>query len=170
MDASSRLDRATAEEARALLTRCCGASRWVTGMLTERPFLTDDRLQARAWEVWFGLGRDDWLEAFSRHPQIGDRTAIAARFAGTRDLSQKEQATVGNASEEVIDALARGNRAYLEQFGYIFIVCATGKSATEMLALLEARLTNSPEEEIRIAAGEQAKITAIRLSQLGAPA
>ena len=166
MDASSRLDRATVDEARALLTRCCGAERWVTAMLAQRPFLTDHRLQAIAWEVWFGLSSDDWLEAFSHHPQIGDRAAIEARFAGTRDLSQKEQAAVDSASEEVIDALSLGNRAYFERFGYIFIVCATGKSATEMLALLEARLTNSPEEEIRIAAGEQAKITAIRLSQV----
>ncbi len=167
MDASSRLDRATVEEARALLTRCCGAERWVTEMLAQRPFLTDHRLQAIAWEVWFGLGSDDWLEAFSHHPQIGDRAAIEARFAGTRDLSQQEQAAVASASEEVIDALAAGQPRLLRTLRlHLHRLRDRQVRPREMLALLEARLTNSPEEEIRIAAGEQAKITAIRLSQL----
>ena len=93
-------------------------------------------------------------------------SAIEARFAGTRDLSQKEQAAFGTVSDEVIDALAQGNRAYFERFGYIFIVCATGKTAPEMLAWLRERLPHSPPDEIRIAAGEQAKITRLRLEKL----
>jgi 2-oxo-4-hydroxy-4-carboxy-5-ureidoimidazoline decarboxylase len=166
MGASSRLDRAGAEEAASLLSRCCGARRWVDGMLARRPFISDERLRAVAREVWFALDAGDWREAFAHHPAIGDRQAIAARFAETRELSLREQAAVGTAPDAILDALERGNHAYQARFGYIFIVCATGKSAEEMLSLLEARLTNPPELEIRVAAEEQAKITALRLMQI----
>ena len=135
-------------------------------MLDRRPFGTQDSLLAAARDEWFALGPDDWLEAFSHHPRIGDREALARRFAATRHLSGREQAGVAAASREVLDALAAGNREYEERFGYIFIVCATGRSADGMLALMRARLTNDPDTEIRIAAGEQARITALRLRAL----
>jgi 2-oxo-4-hydroxy-4-carboxy-5-ureidoimidazoline decarboxylase len=123
-------------------------------------------LLSAAREEWFALTREDWLEAFSHHPKIGDRDTLHKRFAATRHLSEREQAGVDGASGEVLDALAAGNRAYEEKFGYIFIVCASGKNATEMLGLLRSRLSNDPASGLRIAAAEQAKITEIRLQHL----
>jgi 2-oxo-4-hydroxy-4-carboxy-5-ureidoimidazoline decarboxylase len=166
MNACSRLDDASIEEARVLLQTCCGSSRWVDRMLGRRPFVTQTALLSAAREEWFALTREDWLEAFSHHPKIGDRDALRKRFAATRHLSEREQAGVDSASDAILDALAAGNREYDERFGYIFIVCATGKSATEMLGLLRSRLGNDPASELRIAAAEQAKITEIRLQQL----
>ena len=168
MAASSLLDRASPEDARTLLTRCCGAHRWVDAMIERRPFVSDDRLLEEARRIWFSLDAEDWREAFAHHPKIGDRAALQARFAATRHLSVTEQSGVASASDVVLDALARGNRLYEERFGYIFIICATGKTAGEMLALLESRLANPPGIEIGIAAEEQARITALRLQQIGA--
>jgi 2-oxo-4-hydroxy-4-carboxy-5-ureidoimidazoline decarboxylase len=163
MEPPPRLDGADADEARGMLERCCGSKAWVEGMLARRPFGTRERVLAAAREVWFSLHRSDWLEAFSHHPKIGDRGALRARFAATRHLSEKEQAGVENASEDTLDALAEANTEYEKKFGYIFIVCATGKSAGEMLRMLRVRLKNALDVEIRIAAGEQAKITELRL-------
>jgi len=132
-------------------------------MLQRRPFGNDARLLSAARIEWFGLSESDWLEAFSHHPPIGDRASLESRFPGTHDLSSKEQAGVGGANAEVIAALAEANAHYLERFGFIFIVCATGKSAEEMLGLLRDRLNNDRATELRIAANEQAKITALRL-------
>ena len=132
-------------------------------MLGRAPFDDHDALLDAAREEWFALDESDWLEAFFHHPTIGDRASLEARFPATHDLSAKEQAGVGSAHADVIDALARDNAAYLERFGFIFIVCATGKTAEEMLALLNLRLGNDRATEIRIAAEEQAEITALRL-------
>jgi len=132
-------------------------------MMARRPFKSDARLLSAARIEWFGLTEPDWLEAFSHHPRIGDRAALAARFPATHDLSAKEQSGVGAARADVIDALARDNETYLERFGFIFIVCATGKSAEETLQRLRDRLSNDRATELRIAAEEQAKITALRL-------
>jgi 2-oxo-4-hydroxy-4-carboxy-5-ureidoimidazoline decarboxylase len=135
-------------------------------MLARRPFRTLEGLLTAARDVWFGLDRSDWLEAFSHHPKIGDRDALRQRFATTRHLSVKEQAGVDRASEEILDGLARANEKYEAKFGFIFIVCATGRSADEMLAMLHDRLKNDAVAEIWIAAEEQAKITELRLSKL----
>ncbi len=166
MEPWQRIDAASPDEARHLLQRCCGSALWTDRMLARRPFGSQARLLAVARDEWFALAPEDWLEAFSHHPKIGDRDTLQKRFAATRQLSEREQAGVDGASGEVLDALAAGNRAYEEKFGYIFIVCATGKSATEMLGLLRSRLNNDPASELRIAAAEQAKITEIRLQQL----
>jgi 2-oxo-4-hydroxy-4-carboxy-5-ureidoimidazoline decarboxylase len=166
MEPSQRLDLATAEEARQLLTTCCGSSAWVLRMLRRRPFMNTERLLALARDDWFGLTHTDWLEAFAHHPKIGDRDALARRFAGTAQLSEREQRGVDGAPAGVLDQLAAGNRAYQDKFGYIFIVCATGRTAAEMLELLRARLPNDAATEIRIAAEEQAKITELRLRSL----
>ena len=112
---------------------------------------------------WFGLDEQDWLEAFAHHPRIGDRASLGARFHATHDLSANEQSGVAAAREDVLDALARENADYVDRFGFIFIVCATGKSAEEMLRMLRDRLSNDRATELRIAAEEQAKITALRL-------
>jgi 2-oxo-4-hydroxy-4-carboxy-5-ureidoimidazoline decarboxylase len=159
------IDQASEADARAFLTSCCGAMRWVERMLARRPFGSGERLMRIARDEWFALSPDDWREAFAHHPKIGDRAALGARFPQTAELSASEQSGVTNASEATLDALAALNRDYEARFGYIFIVCATGKSADEMLALLHARIGNPPEREIQIAAGEQAKITALRLAR-----
>lgn len=157
------IDTGDADTARAILTRACGSTRWVDRMMARRPFVYDAKLLFAARNEWFGLTEADWLEAFSHHPKIGDRASLAARFPATHELSAKEQAGVGAAHEDVLTALAEGNETYVERFGFIFIVCATGKSAGEMLALLQSRLGNERAVELRLAAEEQAKITALRL-------
>jgi 2-oxo-4-hydroxy-4-carboxy-5-ureidoimidazoline decarboxylase len=167
MGASQRIDAASAADARALLMQCCGATAWVERMLQRRPFVSDEQLLAAAREVWFALTPDDWREAFRHHPTIGDRAALRARFPATAELSAREQQGIAGASDATLEALAEANREYEEKFGFIFIVCATGKSADEMLALLRARLANDVASELVIAAGEQAKITALRLLSAG---
>ena len=166
MGASQRLDQAGESDARRLLTTCCGARAWVEGMLARRPFGSDERLLAEARTVWFRLSADDWREAFHHHPRIGDRASLAARFPQTAHLSAREQAGVSGAAGDTLDALAEGNRLYEARFGFIFIVCATGKTAEDILALLQARLSNDAETELRIAAEEQARITELRLRRL----
>jgi 2-oxo-4-hydroxy-4-carboxy-5-ureidoimidazoline decarboxylase len=142
-----------------------GSTRWVERMLARRPFGSEAAMLSAAREEWFSLGEADWLEAFSHHPKIGDRDSLAARFPDTHDPSATEQSGVASASARVIDELAEANEAYLARFGFIFIVCATGKSAGEMLALLRARLPNDRATELQNAAEEQAKITALRLGR-----
>ena len=166
MASSRALDLASDADAGTMLHRCCGSTRWVERMLARRPFGRKDALLAASREEWFALSPADWREAFSHHPKIGDRQAVGQRFAATRQLSEKEQAAVSAASDEVLDALVEGNAAYERRFGYIFIVCATGRSAGEMLEMLRARLRNDPDYEIGIAAEEQARITELRLLSL----
>ena len=166
MEPWQRVDTAPPDEARALLRRCCGSSRWVDAMLAGRPFGSLFALLDAASEIWNGLGETDWLEAFRHHPKIGDRKTGDARFADTRTLSEREQSGVAGASDDIRRELDDANRAYEARFGYIFIVCATGLGAEEMLARLRERLVNDPAEEIRTAASEQEKITALRLRGL----
>ena len=158
------LDDAAALEA---LRTCCGAERWARGMVARRPFYSREQLFGLAEQVWWALGDGDWREAFTHHPQIGaDPDALRARFAATADWSSQEQQGVAAASEATIQALAQANRDYLQRYGYIFIVCATGKTADQMLALLQARMHHEPADELRFAAAEQAKITRLRLEKL----
>ncbi len=164
MASSQAINTASPDEARKILLRACGSIRWVDRMMQRRPFGNDARLLFAARNEWFGLTEADWLEAFSHHPRIGDRASLAARFPASHDLSAQEQARVGGANAEVLDALAEANAQYFDRFGFIFIVCATGKTAEEMLALLRSRLPNERSAELRIAAEEQARITALRLS------
>ena len=112
------------------------------------------------------MSPDDWKEAFGHHPRIGDRDLQQARFASTRHLSEKEQAGVTGAAAQLIEDLADANRLYEARFGYVFIVCATGRSAAEMLEFLRSRLANDLESEIHVAAGEQARIAARRLAAI----
>jgi len=123
-------------------------------------------LIAESERVWWLLAPGDWLEAFHSHPKIGERKAAAPTAAEAQRWSEDEQSGVRNSAQQTIDALAQLNREYEEKFGYIFIVCATGKSSEEMLAILRERLGNGREEELRNAAAEQAKITELRLRKL----
>ena len=166
MDALKRLDALAPEAARAAFLRCCGARRWAEAMERGRPYADEASVRGAAERAFAALTREDWLEAFSHHPRIGDRGALAARFPATAGWSASEQGGVQGAGEDVLDALLRGNQEYAARFGHIFIVCATGKSALEMLELLRARLPNEPAAELEIAAAEQRKITAIRLGKL----
>lgn len=164
MEQWQALDAAQPEDARRLLRACCGSERWVERMMHSRPFANRETVLSAARDVWLALDETDWKEAFSHHPKIGDRDALRHRFPETHHLSAREQAGVDGARGDVLGELASQNQEYEARFGYIFIVCATGKSADEMLALLRQRLTNDPADEIRLAAGEQAKITALRLT------
>jgi OHCU decarboxylase len=128
-------------------------------MVARRPFYGESDLLDAADEIWWGLTETDWREAFASHPLIGE-----VRPCG--GSSQQEQIGMQASSPPTRAALARLNRAYLEKFGYIYIVCATGKPGDEMLAILEPRLPNHPAAEIRIAAEEQSKITRLRLSKM----
>ena len=159
------LDALPDTEASTALTRSCGSTAWVEAMLARRPFGTDEKLYQVADEVWRSLAPDDWREAFGHHPRIGDRRPEAA--AGTADWAREEQAGTAEAAAATLQALADGNRAYEERFGHVFLICATGLSAGTMLTELQARLGNSAEDELRIAAAEQAKITRLRLEKLG---
>ncbi|MBO6574391.1 MAG: 2-oxo-4-hydroxy-4-carboxy-5-ureidoimidazoline decarboxylase [Rhodothermales bacterium] len=165
----AELDGLPAEQASAALRGCCGASAWVAGMVARRPFDTREALHASSRAVCAGLERADWLEAFAAHPRIGDLESLRSRFAHDR-WAGGEQAGAAGASDAVLRALARRNDDYELRFGYIFIVCATGKSAEEMLRILESRLPNDPEVELRVAAEEQRKITELRLDKLLDPA
>ncbi|WP_020601556.1 2-oxo-4-hydroxy-4-carboxy-5-ureidoimidazoline decarboxylase [Spirosoma spitsbergense] len=148
------------------LTTCCGSSVWVDRMASLFPFETVEQLFGKAETVWEGCSESDWREAFTHHPKIGDIDYLRARFANTKVWAAGEQAGVSSASQQVLEDLAEGNRLYEEKFGYIFIICATGKSAGDMLDSLNARLSHLPEAEIRIAMQEQGKITLIRLEKL----
>ena len=156
----------TDDEAIAAFRRCCGSTRWAERMAALRPFDSEAAVFEAAERTWWGLDPADWLEAFAAHPRIGDLDALRAKFAATAAWSAVEQAGVDGASEDVLQALADDNARYHERFGYIFIVCATGKTAEEMLALLRERLANDADIEIRVAAAEQAKITRIRLEKI----
>ena len=154
------------KQAEEVLLLCCGSQNWANKMAQLRPFQSLEEVQNTAVRIWESLQVQEWLEAFAHHPRIGDRQALAARFASTRNWSANEQAGVAVAEEEVLDRLALGNEEYSRRFGYVFLVCATGKSALEMLNLLKARINNSPEEELQIAQQEQQKIMLLRLDKM----
>ncbi len=159
------LNRLTPEARRRLLERCCGAHRWVEGMLDQHPYRSWSHVRQAADDVWWSLTAADWREAFTHHPRIGDRDSLQARLAGTQAWAASEQSQVQEASSDVLEELVQGNQAYEAKFGYIFIVCATGKSAVAMLSLLRERLDNDPGTEIHIAAEQQRQITQLRLDK-----
>ena len=153
-------------DARQVLSRCCGARRWGEQVAGRRPFAAFDDLLIAADEAFATLERADWLEAFSRHPRIGDPEAARTKFAATAEWASEEQAGIAGARETLREALAEANRAYEARFGHTFVLSAAGKSADEMLGALEERLPNEPEEELGVAAAEQMKITHLRLHRL----
>lgn len=146
--------------------QCCGSHRWATEMTQDRPFESAKSLLQHARNLWFRLSVADWLEAFAAHPRIGDLNSLPASHADTVALASSEQAGAGRADSATEAALREGNTAYERRFGYLYIVCATGKTATEMLSILRERLAHAPEKELRIAATEQAAITRLRLEKL----
>jgi len=154
------------DEAQAELRKCCGSSQWASRVAAERPFDSLKALQQTAEDIWWSLQPGDWLEAFRSHPKIGEKKAQAATTAAAQKWSEQEQSGVSSAAGESLRELARLNEEYEAKFGYIFIVCATGKSPDELLSILGERLGNDAEKELPLAAAEQAKITALRLEKL----
>jgi OHCU decarboxylase len=152
--------------ARAAFLSCCGASRWAEAMTARRPFASEAELLESARDFWRGLERADWLEAFAAHPRIGDVASLRRKMGQAAAWSAGEQIGMQDAADGVLQALAEGNARYDDRFGHVFLVCATGKSAGELLSLLQARLPNDPETELRIAMEEQEKITQLRLQKL----
>ncbi len=157
---AAHLDGLGTADAWATLDRCCGARRWVDAMLAARPFGDDAMLYAAAERTWWSLAPADWLEAFARHPRIGERVRAD-------DLARREQGGMDRASAGTREALAQGNRAYEGRFGHVFLIRATGRTPEEMLSELQRRLGNDSATELRVAAMEQAKITRLRLEKLG---
>ena len=161
-----RLNSLPANEAEAEFAKCCGSTNWARRMAAECPFANSDQLFTIADRIWWSLAPDDWLEAFASHPKIGENKAARATAAEAQHWAAQEQSGAHNAAEETVRSLAELNREYEEKFGYIYIVCATGKSSEEMLAILRERLPNDAETELRIAAREQSRITKLRLGKL----
>lgn len=149
-----------------VLRACCGSSRWVDAMVARRPFASIDDALAAADGAWAPLGPDDWREAFSHHPRIGERRSASPQSATAAAWSATEQSRVATAVDRTRAELAAVNRDYEARFGYIYIVCAAGKSPEELLAIARRRLTNAPSAELRVAAGEQHQITRLRLRAL----
>jgi OHCU decarboxylase len=161
-----KLNNLESEIAHARFLDCCGSDQWASLMEQARPFADLDDLLNQAEQIWQSLSAEDWLEAFASHPKIGSRKAAPKQQQQAAEWSKGEQSGTRTATETVLDRLAGANRLYENKFGYIFIVCATGKSAEEMLAICETRLNNEVEIELPIAAEEQRKITEIRLKKL----
>jgi len=148
------------------LRDCCGSSRWIARMLQERPFRSAEHLLTAAEAAWSHATAEDWQEAFDHHPRIGEPGPLSAVSAEATSWSADEQARAATANPDVRQELARANSAYERRFGRIYIVCAAGLEAEEILADLRRRLANAPDVEQRIAAAEQARITALRLRKL----
>jgi OHCU decarboxylase len=164
--ALERINREERHKAESMFRDCCGSARWATLMATARPYASEDELMNTAAAVWNDLETSDRLEAFLAHPMIGETKPAQTQQARSAAWSAGEQAGMSSADDLLRQELAAANRAYYEKFGFIFIVCATGKSAAEMLELCRVRLGNDRETEIVIAANEQQKITEIRLRKL----
>jgi 2-oxo-4-hydroxy-4-carboxy-5-ureidoimidazoline decarboxylase len=142
---------------------CCGSRRWAHALARQRPFHDVAELLERSDEVWALLDSPDWDEAFASHPRIGDKKAPASATEKSAAWSSQEQSGVELAGDDVQERLRRGNEEYERRFGRIYIVCATGKSAEEMLAILERRLENDEATELREADEQQRQITQLRL-------
>lgn len=154
-----RLNQLTQAQAEVQLRACCASRRWAVAVASGRPYATAAALFHGADQAWWSLDEPDWREAFAAHPRIGESAAADSH-------ARREQSGVVGASADTLAALADANRAYEDRFGRVFLICASGRAADEMLASLRQRLSNDAETELRIAAGEQSKITRLRLERL----
>jgi len=160
----SAWNEADAQTALDAMLACCGAQRWAKAMVALRPIASVVELSAAADRIWSTMEEADWMEAFACHPRIGDRKAAHASRKSVA-WSQQEQAATNSAATSVLDELATGNALYEQRFGFTYIVCATGKSAEEMLTILNRRLAGDHATELREAAEQQRQITQIRLGK-----
>lgn len=161
----ARWNRLSAEEAAEEILPCCGSRAWASGLAARRPISDEASLTTVSDEIWNHLNAQDWMEAFAKHPRIGEQKAPHLAPAQSAKWSAQEQQNVAESGESVLKALAEGNQEYECRFGRVFIVCATGKSAPEMLDILRRRLQNDDAAELHEAAEEQRKITIIRLKK-----
>jgi 2-oxo-4-hydroxy-4-carboxy-5-ureidoimidazoline decarboxylase len=161
----ARWNRLSAEGAEREILPCCGSAAWARKLAARRPFDDESSLIEASDEIWRRLEKQDWIEAFSEHPRIGERRAPPVASKQSAVWSAQEQQSVETAAEAVQTELAEANREYERKFGRVFIVCATGKSAPEMLDILRRRLHNDDATELREAVEEQRKITNIRLKK-----
>lgn len=162
----AQLDVMPPDRASEVLADCCGSSRWVAAMVARRPFASNERVYAAADDVWRSLEPADWKEAFAHHPRIGERKSAAVQSERGAAWAAGEQSGMDRAAADAREALADMNREYEKRFGYIYIVCATGKTADELVATARERLRNDPETELMVAAEEQRRITRLRLEKL----
>jgi len=162
----AQLNALSSTDGEAEFLKCCGSTRWASAMTEARPFASNDALIAKAGDIWWALNTEDWLEAFRAHPKIGEKKAATAQAEQAQSWSAQEQSGVASATSQTKDDIARLNCEYEDRFGFIFIVCASGKSSEEMLAILNSRISNDRDTELRIAAEEQRKITRLRLEKL----
>ncbi len=161
------LNKLSKTEATNILQPCCGSAQWLNLLMDKFPFTDEKDLVAKAEKVWYNqCSESDWLQAFTHHPKIGNNKDLAEKFVATQHLAADEQAAVNTASQDIVEQLAKANEAYEKKFGFIFIVCATGKSASEMLRLMQDRTSSSYSEELHIAMGEHHKITILRFKKL----
>ena len=147
----------------AAILPCCGSSRWARQLVQARPIADETELFHRSEAIWLSLPASDWGEAFRSHPRIGERKGAATATQQSAKWSRQEQSNVDSSAADIRTRLDRGNHLYEERFGRIFLVCATGKSAAEMLAILERRLLNDAQTELHEAVEQQRQITRIRL-------
>lgn len=163
---SLKLNELSINDAKNVLRQCCGAQRWINEMIKAGPFNSKEEAIQKSEKIWKSLNEEDWLDAFLHHPKIGDVSSLNEKYSHSKMLAEKEQSGAENAPSEVLYELAKYNEDYEKKFGFIFIVCATGKSAGEMLTIIKDRINNDPETEIKIAMEEQNKITKLRLEKL----
>jgi allantoicase len=154
--AVQRLNTLPRPEALSAMRACCGSLRWAERMADARPFENATTTLRIAERTFWGLGEVDLLEAFAAHPRLGEQKPDGKWAA-------QEQAGAAAASEETLAALAQANRDYLDRYGFVFLLCATGRSAGEMLQAVHERLGRTRPQELRTAAEEQAKILRLRL-------
>ncbi len=161
LEAWNKADEAAAFDA---MIACCGATRWALAMVALRPIGGIVELSEAADRVWATMNESDWMEAFAGHPRIGERKPAHA-VEKSAEWAHQEQSLAATAEDNVLAELAEGNALYEERFGFTYIVSATGKSAEEMLEIMNRRLANNREGELREAAEQQRQITQIRLGK-----
>jgi len=162
----TELNKADSESAGLFFRQCCTSSMWAEQMVSGRPYRDRSHLRDYADYCWGLLSESDYLEAFEGHPKIGDIESLKKKFKGSQDIARNEQSSVAEANIETLERLSTGNAEYEKKFGFIFIVFASGKSAEEMLNILEGRIDNSRIEEIATAAEQQRLIFQLRLRNL----
>ncbi|MDQ3193801.1 MAG: 2-oxo-4-hydroxy-4-carboxy-5-ureidoimidazoline decarboxylase [Bacteroidota bacterium] len=161
-----RLNKLGKEEAAEIFFKCCGTRKWINEMVEARPFRTNHHIFESAEKILKALDEKECLEAFQHHPKIGDINSLKEKYTSTKQLAENEQSGVNDASMEVLEELSILNHEYEKKFGYIFIICASGKTADEMLAIIKNRINNDAAAEIKIAMKEQNKITKLRMEKL----
>jgi len=162
-DALARWNRLSAEEAENEIVACCGSRAWARRMANRRPIADEALLLRTSDDVWRSLSEQDWMEAFQSHPRIGASRPVQGVDRRSSAWSTDEQRSVHEESAALKVALEQGNQEYERRFGRIFLVCATGKTGSEILEILRHRLDNDRATEMREAAEQQRQITRLRL-------